>query len=295
MGEPPPQVERIVESALRCGVRRAERATNGRVADTYLLTLDGDPARAVCKLGGVSIRTGDVIEPLVVRLVTETTAVPAPELLATGRLRSSEGTRWALYEFRPGDPPTPFPALDLPARRRVLTETGAMLGELHATHQFERTGGLCRAGDSLTLCSPNGLNVPERGRRLAALYREWEWQPVLGHGDLFPDNLLVDGDGSVTAFLDWGNAHVTTAGYSLARAQLRFIDWFRFDSAERDRLRAALHRGYRQHRPLPPEYDALAPVYKLLWLGQSADRHVRNALSARGRRQIRRHVRSLLS
>jgi len=298
MGRPPARVERIVDAALDCPVRACEQATGGRVAETYLLELDGEPGRAVCKLGGPSIRTGDVVEPLVLELVTATTGLPCPAVLASGTVADGSGGQrhWALYEFRDGDPPTPFLSVAAPARRRILRETGAMLGELHATHQFDRTGGLGRDGDRLLVRAPAGLNVPERGRELLVRSpaADGDWQPVLSHGDLFPDNLLVDGDGAVTAFLDWGNAHVTTAGYALARAEMRFVDWFRFGTPERERLRASLREGYRRCRPLPPDYPRLSAVYKLLWLGQSADRHLRNAASRRGRRQIRRHLASLL-
>ncbi|MEF8821489.1 MAG: phosphotransferase [Halovenus sp.] len=296
MATPPEQVERIVDAAVGCSVLDSERATGGRIAETHLLELDGEPRRAVCKIGGLSIRTGDVIEPLVVRLVDETTDIACPTVLASGRLRDGKGTYWALYEFCDGDPPTPFPSLELTERVQILEAVGSMLGTLHATHQFDRTGGLGRAGDSLELRPPNGLHVPERGRELLTVFGgETDWQPVLTHGDLFPDNLLVDSDGSVTAFLDWGNAHVTTAGYALARAELRFIDWFRFPRSDQNQLRRALARGYQQHRPLPPDFETHDDFYKLLWLGQSTDRHVRNAMSARGRRQIRRHLRSLRS
>jgi len=295
----PDRVERIVREALDRSVRSSSRATAGRVGETHLLELGGEPARAVCKIGGPSARTGEVIEPLVTRLVTATTGLPCPSVLASGVFRDDGAaeSRWALYEFRAGTPPTPVRTLDPSAQAGIVREVGAMLGELHATHQFEHTGGLGRQGDELVFRSQTGLNLPERGRGLARRYPGCdprEWQPVLTHGDLFPGNLLVDGDGEVTALVDWGDAHVTTAGYALARAELRFVDWFRFGAPERDRLRRALRRGYRQYRPLPRDYSTVAGFYKLLWLGESLDRHVRKAMSSRGRRQLRQHARSLL-
>jgi aminoglycoside phosphotransferase (APT) family kinase protein len=210
----PARVDRLVDAALGCSVRSAERPEGGRIAETYLLELDGEPRRAVCKIGGPSVRTG----------------------------------------------------------------------------------GLGRTDGRLRICDPDGLNVPERGRRLARHHPARagvDWQPVLSHGDLFPGNLLVDG-GTITGVLDWGNAHVTTAGYALARAEMRFVDWFRFQGPERRRLRTALREGYREHRSLPPAYPELAGFYKTLWLGQSVDRVVRNLSSRRGRRQMKRHVRGLL-
>jgi len=311
----PPHVARIVDAALGSELRSCERATGGRMAETYLLGLDGDPSRAVCKLGGPSVRTGDVVEPLVLRLVAHTTDLPAPGVLASGTLRrGGESERagdardgsddagpasdyWGLYEFRDGALPTPFDGLDADVRRGIVRETGAFLARLHATHQFERTGGLGRTDGNLQICEHAGLNAPDLARQLAARRSDWDAtdrQPVLTHGDLFPGNLLVE-EGAITAVLDWGNAHVTTAGYALARAEMRFVDWFRFPSGERRDLRAALREGYRQHRDVPGDYEQLAGAYKLLWLLQSADRIRRHLQSKRGRRQVQRHVRSLLS
>jgi aminoglycoside phosphotransferase (APT) family kinase protein len=203
---------------------------------------------------------------------------------------------WGLYEFRDGDPPTPFDALDADVRQGIVRETGAFLAQLHAAHQFERTGGLGRTDGNLQICEHAGLNAPDLARRLAERRSgadPVDRQPVLTHGDLFPGNLLV-ADGKITAVLDWGNAHVTTAGYALARAEMRFVDWFRFPSGERRALRTALRKGYRQYREIPADYERHASAYKLLWLLQSADRIRRHLQSKRGRRQLQRHVRSLL-
>ncbi|PSQ46183.1 aminoglycoside phosphotransferase [Halobacteriales archaeon SW_7_65_23] len=305
---PPRHVGRIVDAALGSGIRSCERATGGRMAETYLLGLDGDPARAVCKLGGPSVRTGDVVEPPVLRLVTATTDLPAPAVFASGTLRRERASEaaardarpasdyWGLYEFRDGDPPTPFDALDADVRQGIVRETGAFLAQLHAAHQFERTGGLGRTDGNLQICEHAGLNAPDLARRLAERRSgadPVDRQPVLTHGDLFPGNLLV-ADGKITAVLDWGNAHVTTAGYALARAEMRFVDWFRFPSGERRALRTALRKGYRQYREIPADYERHASAYKLLWLLQSADRIRRHLQSKRGRRQLQRHVRSLL-
>lgn len=294
----PAVVEQIVETALDTSVRSCEEATSGRVAQTYLLDVARDPGRVVCKLGGPSVRTGDVVEPLVVRLVTQTTTLPCPECLASGRLRGDDiPTHWALYEFREGSVPTPFDELDEQRQRRLVRQTGEMLGELHATHQFDRTGGLGRTGDRLTIQTPAGLYVPERGREIARHHPACDpddWQPVLSHGDLFPGNVLIK-DETVTAFLDWGNAHVTTAGYALARAEMRFVDWFRFGTSRGTTLQDELCRGYTEYRPIPPDYESLGAAYKLLWLGQSVDRVGRHLTNSRGRAQMRRHVTGLLS
>ncbi|WP_436933482.1 phosphotransferase family protein [Halovenus marina] len=306
MGQSPRPVERIVDAALGCEITASDTPADGRMAQTYLLTLDDDPGRAVCKIGGPSVRTGEVIEPAVVELVGAETDVPVPEVFASGTL-TEQGTeiRWGLYEFCPGEPPTNLRSLAPDVRERVVRTAGSVLGRLHARFEFEQTGGiangdgtggLVRDGDRLTIRPSAGLDIPEQAWKLAQTHpsSEVDRQPVLTHGDLFPGNLLVDSSGDVTAVLDWGNAHVTTPGYALARAEMRFVDWFLFGNAERGRLRTALRSGYRQHRPLPPDLSTVGGYYKLCWLVQSADRIGRNLRSDRGRSQLRRHLRSLL-
>jgi len=66
---------------------------------------------------------------------------------------------------------------------------------------------------------------------------------------------------------------------------MRFADWFRFPTQERERLRRALRAGSRTARPLPPDYPRFGSLYKLLWLVQSGERHLRHTLTSRGRRQ----------
>jgi len=285
------RIERIVEAAFGPGtvVTASESATGGRVAETRVLGLSGEsaPERAVCKIGGPSVRTGEVIEPLVVALVAEQTNIPVPAVLATGTIGDR---RWALYEFRPGAVPE-YERLDPASRERIVRRVGVALGELHAVEGFDRVGGLARSDGCLTVRSPFRPWVPERLRGVLPAGAVGE--PVLCHGDLFPGNLLVEGD-RIAALLDWGNAHVSTPGYALARAEMRFVDWFRPPAGERDRLRAALRAGYRAHRALPPAYETVAGLWKAAWLAQSVGRLGRHTHTRRGRRQLRRHAESLM-
>lgn len=300
------RVEQLVDTVFEVSIDSCETPRTGRMAQTYLLDLDDYPHRAVCKIGGPSVRTGDVVEPLVLELVEGTPDVPTPEVLARGTFQRESRTEaatqreaethWAFYEFCEGALPTPFQSIGGEIRHEVVRDVGRMLGSLHETHQFERIGGLGRRGQDLEIRAPDGLHIPERGRQLVRTlpgHTGSTWQPVLSHGDLFPDNVLVEGD-TVSAYLDWGNAHITTAGYALARAEMRFVDWFRFEAAERRRLREALREGYRSHRAVPPDYESLGTFYKLLWLGQSAERLSRHLRNQRGRAQLRRHFNSLL-
>lgn len=299
MNQVPSRVEELVADEFQCSILSCEMPTSGRIGETYLLELDDNPGRVVCKMGGPSVRTGDVIEPLAVQLVEARTDVPVPEVYASGTLDGETGYRkhWALYEFMDGEVPSPFDSLDPAVRQRIVSESGEILGTLHATQPFNQIGGLYRRDDELCVDDPHGLNFPKQGRRVARIhpqFRDHEWEPVLSHGDFFPDNLLIDRDGSITAVLDWGNAQLTTSGYALARAEMRFIDWFSFPSQEETRLREALRDGYQQYRPLPPDYPELKRLYKGMWLAQSADRVFRHLLSSRGRQQMKRHLHSLL-
>lgn len=290
-----PELERQIAAQFGCSIRECERLDGGRAARTYRLRFDSDPWTVVCKVGGPSVRTGDVVEPLVIDLVAETTDLPVPAVLATGTLSDDEP--WAVYEFCEGERPDPYRSLDPSVKERIVRDVGSILGQLHATQEFERTGGLAREGDSLRIRDPRGADFPGRGRRLLALLAE-DWSdrtPVLSHGDLYPGNLLVDDRGAICCLVDWGNAHVTTAGYALARAEMRFIDWFRFPAQERQRLTDALREGYTAHRALPDEYPHLRLVYETLWLAQSADRLRRHVTTSSGRRRLKDHAASLLS
>jgi hypothetical protein len=111
------QVESIVAEFLDCGVSSFEIPAGGRIAETYILELDDEPWHAVCKIGGPSVRTGDVIEPLAIRLVDSITDLPVPHVFASGVFTGVSGHNkyWALYEFCDGSQPVPFDSLAVSA------------------------------------------------------------------------------------------------------------------------------------------------------------------------------------
>jgi len=296
MTPPPQRIKQVISAEFGSGICDCVKLNGGRAAETYRITLADGETQIVCKIGGPSVRTGDVVEPLVLELVEQTTSLPAPSVLSSGRLTGGEQRPWALYEFCEGEQPTPYRRLDLEVQAQIIRDIGSILGELHTARSFERTGGLARDGETLVIADPVGANFPDRGRHLLQrLDSDYDWQPVLAHGDLYPGNLLVDEDGSITGLVDWGNAHVTTAGYALARAKMRFIDWFRFRPVHRNRLTDALAEGYREHSELPSDYPILSAYYETLWLAQSADRIRRHIQTSSGRQRLRKHVSSLLS
>ncbi|ADD05426.1 APH family phosphotransferase [Natrialba magadii ATCC 43099] len=307
-------------------VRSCWRPAAGSVAETFVVALEtiGDenqrspavPERVVCKLGGASVWTGDVIEPLVLGQVSESSSLPVPAVLASGSIEidsgdgPAHGDRWALYEFRDGQNAGEcYHTLGADDRRRLVAQAGAALGSLHSLSErdprlaFDRVGGLARESDGEVLewtelkCW-HALDPPAR-LRLALpvpLAGDDGCRPVLTHGDFQPNNLLVTPTGDITAILDWGNAHVTHDEYALARAEVRFVDLHarRFSRAERERLRAEFRRNYAAHATLSDEFDERALHYKLLWALQSGANYARIVRSARGRQQLWRQCQRLL-
>jgi len=285
----PPHVQRIVAEALDTEVVAASRPAAGAVAETYLLRLV-DGQRVVCKLGGRSIWTGSVVEPLVVDLVGEHTTLPVPPVVATGSVTGLDALdRWALYGALDGRVPR---NLDRDGKARLVGAAGAMLGELHAAFTFDRIGGLVGEDSTLQLVDPSPRNVlaSRPARELRGLCDAPE-AFVLGHGDYHPGNLLV-ADGTVTGLLDWGNAHVTEATYAVARAEARFVDLTTTSSADRRRLREQFRSEYRRVGPAEAVAFDLVPAYKLLWLGQSVRNLAGVASTQWGRTQLRRQLRN---
>ncbi|GAB3041969.1 phosphotransferase family protein [Natronobiforma cellulositropha] len=304
--------EEIARTALETELRGVRRLAGGALADTSLLELAGDPARVVCKRGGASVWSGDVIEPLVVSLVGRESALPVPTVLASGAVRWPAGAkrgratheRFACYSVCVGRTPEPYRDLEPPVLRRLVVDAGRLLGALHAANPggFEEVGALARSEGGLCLVEPCGwhaLDPGPLGRALGAwlglpLAGEEGARPVLDHGDYRPGNVLADERGAITAVLDWGNAHVTTAGYALARAEAGFVDRHRVGRGGRRRLRHVFRAGYANHAPLPDGFERLAPRYKALWLAQSLANYARVARSRDGRTALRRQLESAL-
>ncbi len=272
-------------AALGTDVVRCERPETGAVADTFLLWLAGSPSRAVCKFGGANVWSGDVIEPEIVTQIRSTTPLPVPQVLASGSMPRRNGpSRWALYEFLPGDQPTPE-MLDT----ELLWQVGKNLGELHAAFSYNRCGEFIKERGDLVIRPPMRRNLV--ASPLAASVGLSASTPVLDHGDYQPSNLLVD-EGKLTAVLDWGNAHITDAGYALTRAEIRFIDLPSLPNPRTDACRRAFRDGYISGAGcLPPDYHNRFNRYRLLWMAQSVLNVTAIATSSRGRLQLRRQCR----
>ena len=288
MRRPPTAVNRIVAAALDSAVEDCSVPEEGAIADTYLLTL-ADGTRVVCKLGGESVWTEDVVEPCVLRLVRRETSLSVPDVLASGLIEGTSGPkRWGLYEFCPGTVPD---VRTVATYEQVVSEAGAALARLHTAFSFEQIGGFVRDDQNdLDLVEPTDWNLrgsPIVDRVSTAVTSQQLRRPVLAHGDYRPGNLLVD-DGSITAILDWANSHVTSAGYSLARAETRFVDVP--PVAAKHRLRRAFRDGYRRHASIPSSYTEAVRFYRALWVAQSCVNVCKVTRTERGRIQLSRQL-----
>lgn len=113
------------------------------------------------------------------------------------------------------------------------------------------------------------LVEPIRGtleRRFEGLPRDPE--PALGRVDQGFWNLLVEGSGTeITALLDWGSLFVVPAAFDLAamEAFLAGGPWIGLEEVpdHREPVREGLLEGYREHRAVPPGYDARRRCYQL--------------------------------
>jgi len=285
----PNAVQRIVDESLGVSVKSCSIPKRGAVADTYVLTL-ADDRRVVCKIGGANMWTNDVVEPDIIRFVRRKTDLPVPTVLASGTVRGVDTpNRWGLYEFLPGEAPTVHARSSY---ERTVEEAGAALGRLHTAFDCDRIGELQRNKDGLWLASPPGWNLLHSSsvdRLSTVITSEASRRPVLAHGDYHPGNLLVD-DGVITGLVDWGSAHVTRAGYSLARAETRFVDLVPVST--KPRLRDAFRDGYDRHAVLPPDYERVFWLYRWLWMVQSSINITRIVRTKRGRVQLTRQFRN---
>lgn len=177
--------------------------------------------------------------------------------------RTWKGKALALIEFLPGvslDTPTP-------AQARAVGEALATVHLAGRSFAPRRSNalGLAGWGPLAAACEGHWDEIdPTLGalvhRELAAL--EAEWPPGLPesaiHADLFPDNVLMQGD-EVRGLIDFYFACTDAMAYDLA---VTHAAWCfdkageRFDAA----LSAALLAGYRAVRPLSDQEQAALPI-----------------------------------
>ncbi len=178
--------------------------------------------------------------------------------------RFHEGKALALIEFLPGvsvDAPSP-------AQARAV---GAALAKVHlaaADFPGNRANGLALADwqAMADACGPAGLTQIDPGlanlvaRELAVLAHEWpEGLPrSVIHADLFPDNVLLLGDG-VSGLIDFYFACTDITAYDLA---ITHAAWCFHDGGRQfdPEISQALMAGYRSVRPLSNQELEKLPV-----------------------------------
>lgn len=187
--------------------------------------------------------------------------VAAPRAIADrngAQIQQLAGKPCALIEFLPGtSPERPTPA--------QAAAAGAALGALHvaaADFPQDRANQLGPAGwRTLLAGEPVGFEtlLPGIGTAVAAVSAAWPQALPVGtiHADLFPDNVLMEGD-AVTGLIDFYFACTDLLAYDLAVTHSAWA--FDAEGAFRVEVGAALVRGYETVRPLSDEERAALPL-----------------------------------
>jgi aminoglycoside phosphotransferase (APT) family kinase protein len=169
-------------------------------------------------------------------------AIPVP--LAMGRPAEGYPWHWSIYQWLPGNSVGNERNIDL---ERFAVELGRFL---IALQRIDIAGAPRPGTDNFWRGGPLKVYDAEARQAMAALEREidtgallrtwqdaldstWRGPPVWVHGDVSPDNLLVE-NGALTAALDFGCLAVGDPACDLA------IAWTLFEPRSRSALRAAL-------------------------------------------------------
>ncbi len=208
---------------------------------------------------------------------------PAPRVLLATRDPTPLGAAFLVMERRPGRPLV----------ERPLGMGGVLLEAQLRLHSFDPTSFARALGEAATF--DGYLDALERRLSAAGLaglapLLTWlgrrprpEAPPVICHGDLHPQNVLVDADG-VSGVVDWPNAILADPAFDVAstRLILRFVP-AELVSTSRP-LRWLAHAGqpllayrylagYRRRRPIPRErlayYEVAAAMRALVRAGES--------------------------
>ena len=174
------------------------------------------------------------------------------------RLRELRGKPAALIEFLPGFSPTrPDPAQAFAA--------GAALAQIHeAGADFPKSREpdwprerILTVLETSAAQSVQPADLAPRARELADRWPGGLPQGTI-HSDLFPDNVLMDGE-RVTGMIDFYFAHFGTLAYDLA---VLHASWsFEADGrAFRDQIGRSLIAGYETIRSLEPKERDAMPV-----------------------------------
>ncbi|WP_424003802.1 phosphotransferase family protein [Haloarcula salina] len=271
----------------------------GHQSDVYMVTLHhaGEAYEVVVKFKP----PGDVpfaVEPFLHEYVAERTEVPVPRILVYEEEPDADVPPYFVTERVHGENlAEEFAGLTTEDRRRVLSQAGRNLGDLHSEIGFEAFGRLTLHDDRLivedwmgswreyfeTLTRSHLSNLDEtpfadvRSRARETIDPALAEVPESGvprlvHDDFRPANLLFDPaeDEPITAVLDWQDVLAALPEYNLAQTEFLFIDSSFRDPEIRSSLRDAFRDGYREHRSMEfgDGYERRRPLYQLstlLW------------------------------
>lgn len=267
-----------------------EAAHWGNTKRTALVTLaDG---REVVVQYRAADRGGLATEAELTRAVGERTAVPVPAVLGSRRVGEYAAVVTARVPGR--DLHERFEFLP-PDRRTALSRTlGRYLAAVHDAFRFSGYGPVTHRRGTFAVTDPasdwRAWLRDYLGRALGrfdgpladlaapirdAVDRHCDRLPAAPPAHLFPwdfrpGNVIVtDVDSTVAAVLDWGEPLAAARGLSLAKATFLVADWYA-DDAEADRLREAVHAGYRSRLSLPAGFERTRPLYRLAAVAASA-------------------------
>lgn len=204
---------------------------------------------------------------LVARISTliRAAGIPTPAILAgpDGELvREVEGSPWMLQEFVDGGWLKPC--------AEHLQAIGAALARLHQVElAVPLPAGLAMGFKLIDEVSATAARQPaldrhpflvQMRREAASIRASLPNDLPLGplHGDLFPDNVLMQGD-RVAAILDFEESCVDVLALDLAMA---FVGCGYPDGRPCRDLWTALLEGYQRHRPLQPEEITALPALR---------------------------------
>lgn len=289
--ETPEEVEDAVESAFDDpSIEEVSEESHGNIKDVYSTTveIDDDSQDVHVYIDVESPPSGDPVEPRMTSLA-EALDFPTPRPIdheidgdeTTFLVESIDGDN--LYDT--------YASMSAAERRPLIRRIGEITGRIHA--EFEGVVddhgwiGLDENGDLVP--SPRHsswkefyidavrskysiLPVPlkplvpviERHMRKYSHLLDGPFTPVISHGDLRPENVMVD-DGEVTGIIDWQNPYACHAEFGAVKIEVMFIDKHVTYLPERRMLRNEFYDAYTEHYPLPKAFQRRRRLYRLPW------------------------------
>lgn len=243
-------------------------------------------------------------EPYILSALAERTAVPGPRPL--GSVDDHDDLPAPLYLMERCEGVTADEAdLSPESVERIARAAGRYAGEYHQVGDFRRFGQVRLDYDHSR--EQGGLHVDGRtvaaGDQGHDTWRAWiedlsenwltdledrfvdlrpeiesfiesrlglldgSFDPVLGHIDYKPWNIMVDPEtGETSAVIDWGHANAMTAEYDLLLTEEHLSKWAPLESPFRRRIRSAIEEGYAETNELERDsaFEARRELYLLV-------------------------------